>query len=1210
MMKIPVQDKQDVFGLLNQISGPQSQEALKELVWSRLGYDRVNSAISRKDWNEATKSVLSEDPVLFAAGGDDAAFHIITARLASDRLRATDERLVITRLLRDHPYALFIFSNAQQTHWHFVNVRAAGDKSDTDAQRDPLRRRMFRRITIGPEERLRTAAERIALLDMEKMQPDLFGLSPLQIQAQHDEAFDVEVVTRDFYTKYKALFNILQDDLAKQTKDKVWAHDYVLQFLNRLMFIYFIQRKRWLNDDPDFLKNFWDAYKKGQQPADSFAKRWLSVLFFEVFNNRTPNAYNYFPETMRTALQMAPWLNGGLFSRNDLDEKFAGKFTLADKRFEQAINFLEQYNFTVSEDTPLDQEVAVDAEMLGKVYESLVNVSEEADERGDAGIFYTPRTEIDMMCRLAVVDYLANHLDAGHKPLLYKTVFAFTPEEKTEADEQLSNHNLWGELDRLLQGITVVDPACGSGSFLIGMLQVLDDLVQRADAVLGRLESPYERRKRIIGQSLYGVDVMRWAVDVAELRLWLQLVIETEILPGELKLRPLLPNLTFKIRRGDSLVQEIGGIDMAHRKGSPVIPSALKGRLTKLKGEKLKFYNNDIQAKFQSQSEIEQEERRLFQDIFEARKLELENRLQDANRALETDTDLYGDTVSRMDEKSRMTTEAEKDAIAAELVQAQTALDALARTKETPFVWDIAFVEIFTGDSKGFDIVIGNPPYVRQESISDPMLAREKVTTAGKKQYKEKLIRSVYRLWPMFFGANPEKPNYKINAKSDLYIYFFFHGLWLLNDKGSFCFITSNSWLDVGYGKDLQEFLLKHGHVKLLVDNQAKRSFASADVNTAIALLGPPARRPAELAGKIARFVLFKAPFEQALTPNVFADIDAAAERTSTPEYRMFPIDQKTLFEQGCDAPEEEDEDAAPKTGKTRGPLIKVAKYIGNKWGGKYLRAPDIYWTILEKGKGKLVRLGDIAEVRFGIKTGANEFFYLDKEKIEEWGIEPEFLKPVIKSPRECKRILVDPKDLKMKIFMCHKDKKELKGTAALEYIKWGEKQGFHERPSCAGRLLWWDVGTRQKAQINANYLVNDVMRFIAVEKGFFVSDNFQEVHIPKRLFWQTSISCNSTILQLFANMMGRSNFGGGLMKIQTYEVESLPLIAPEMLNEKKCREVLMTTERVDLRGEDRKKMDEVIFDVLSLKNVEREEVYATVYDLVDSRLEKADSLK
>ena len=222
--------------------------------------------------------------------------------------------------------------------------------------------------------------------------------SPLEIQARHDKAFDVEAVTKQFFENYKSVFQCLQDDLADQTNDKQWAHDYALQFLNRCMFLYFIQRKRWLGNDTEFLKTFWESYRTSNQPVDSFVERWLNVMFFEAFNNKFHGGHRQFPDEIRRALSSAPYLNGGLFTENDLDDRH--NFQISDSRFKAIFNFLESYNFTIAEDSPLDQEVAVDPEMIGKVYESLVNVSEETDERGDAGIFYTPRTEIDLMCRL------------------------------------------------------------------------------------------------------------------------------------------------------------------------------------------------------------------------------------------------------------------------------------------------------------------------------------------------------------------------------------------------------------------------------------------------------------------------------------------------------------------------------------------------------------------------------------------------------------------------------------------------------------------------------------------------------------------------------------------------------------------------------------------------------------------------------------------
>jgi type I restriction-modification system DNA methylase subunit len=119
--------------------------------------------------------------------------------------------------------------------------------------------------------------------------------------------------------------------------------------------------------------------------------------------------------------------------------------------------------------------------MVGKVYESLVNVSEQVDEQGEAGIFFTPRTEIALMCRLSLVDHLANHLGNKRRPLLYNALFAFEEQEKEQSDEALSRENLWPPLDRLLREITVLDPAVGSGSFLVEMLSLLSDLSRRAN---------------------------------------------------------------------------------------------------------------------------------------------------------------------------------------------------------------------------------------------------------------------------------------------------------------------------------------------------------------------------------------------------------------------------------------------------------------------------------------------------------------------------------------------------------------------------------------------------------------------------------------------------------------------------------------------------------------------------------------------------------
>lgn len=162
-----VERQREVKTLLEGMGNPAASPAerydkLCRLFWSDLNYNRVNQRLARRDWTASTAQALADDPVLFAAGGEDEAFHVIYARLASDRLLLGQERPVVSRLLRDHPYAVFVFSTEARDRWHFVNVQY-----DDDLEK----RRLFRRITVGPEEcrheRLRTATERLTLLGLE-----------------------------------------------------------------------------------------------------------------------------------------------------------------------------------------------------------------------------------------------------------------------------------------------------------------------------------------------------------------------------------------------------------------------------------------------------------------------------------------------------------------------------------------------------------------------------------------------------------------------------------------------------------------------------------------------------------------------------------------------------------------------------------------------------------------------------------------------------------------------------------------------------------------------------------------------------------------------------------------------------------------------------------------------------------------------------------
>ena len=1201
-------------------------------------------------------------------GGDFRIFHI---ELKTNKLRRTDFRIILEPFYRRFPQGnyLFVFTTDEVPY----KVLAFVSPLRIQDPRDPVKIRLLLRMLITePKNPYRTDLEVLNNIAVDGVvEPDV-------IWEKHYEAFNVQRVTDRFFRDYQVVFRELQNILGSQNNDKQWAHDYALQILNRILFLYFVQRKRLLlgpdgQYDTRFMRHFWEAYKDSGQ-CDVFFREWLNVLFFEAFNKKWQNRAEYrkrFPDWVITSLAQAPYLNGGLFTKNRLDQQMDGNipdafFTLLFDRWVDNTppGFFERYNFTIIETTRFDEEVAVDPEMIGKVYESLVNITfgeiAEQDLRGEAGIFYTPRTEIDLMCRLALVDWLANHIGERYKNLLYQWVFAYTEEEKQEADERVTAEGLWEQLDRLIRSVTVCDPACGSGSFLVGMLLILDDLQKRCNDVLGRDETPYERRKRIIQDSLYGVDVMEWAVHVAELRLWLQLVVETELHPAELQFRPLLPNLSFKIRQGDSLVQEIGGVNLGLHRQRAEIPPHLAGKLTQLKGKKLRFYKGDIPGL--SESMIQKEEKNLFCEILTAKKKQVEEEIKKLEWNIKwKESPQKLPNVEMHYEQTSLTVERlkkERDAKRIELERVKKALDVIRSAERMPFVWDMAFMEIFESDKRGFDIVIGNPPYVRQEKIADPTKRPEDYggrTSEGwkrlKAEYKEKLQRSVWLAYPRFFRYETEKrkAKRKIDGRADYYVYFYLHGLSLLNEKGTFCFITSNSWLDVGFGKDLQEFLLKHSHMKMILDNQRKRSFRESDINTVIVLLAPADDRRDWGLDKVARFVTFKVPFEEVLSPVVWMEIEETTDVMKRPEFRCVAKKQRELYEEGLE--------------RSR----STVKYVGNKLGGKYLRAPDIYFKILEKAKDKLVRLGDIAEIRRGFTTGANEFFYLEPigmsvaEVVElakgdpfalvpvkngagwEGEIEVEFLRPVIKSPREIKTIWVRLEDLRYLVFMCHFSKVELKKkhkTHALDYIKWGELQGYDKRPTCASREKWWDLGIWDYPNLFWSDAYNNCYR-VGVNTGDYWGDKRFFFITFNNIAFTPIVYLNSTITPLFIELEGIANLGQGVIYTNVYWLKAYRVLPEGTLLTSSQRERLLRAfdqmanreiksifeelglpkpnwdysnidpndVSLDKVLPDRRELDKIVFEAIGLTEEEQLEVYRAVVELVKNRLVKARSV-
>ena len=517
---------------------------------------------------------------------------------------------------------------------------------------------------------------------------------------------------------------------------------------------------------------------------------------------------------------------------------------------------------------------------------------------------------------------------------------------------------------------------------------------------------------------------------------------------------------------------------------------------------------------------------------------------------------------------------------------------------------------------KYFDAIVGNPPYTRQEEMDDLMGSQ------GQK-YKEELIEKAVRDESGRLYAN-------ISKRAGLHAYFFVHGTKFLKSNGRFGFIVSNSWLDVDYGKGLQEHFLKHYKLKAVIESKIERWFEDAEINTCIVLLekceGENKEKAKEREENLVRFVYLKKCLSEFI-PKASRIFEETVERKESVERLLQYIFSKTVFFENDDLrvyckPQKELWD--------EGFDDEMQEYTGSKWG-KYIRAPQIFFTILEKAKDQLIPLKKIATVRRGITTGANEFFYLTEDEIKRKKIEKEFWMHkdesgkwvpnyIIRSPRECKSIIVNPQDLKYRVLLVHKNRDELKGTHLLSYIKEGERKGFHKRPTCESRKKWWDLGRRRQALLNVNYLINDVGR--AYIGKYWASDDFQEIHTEKKI----EVFLNSSIFWLFQNIEGRTSFGGGLLKIQTYEFKNLLVVIPndkaiELFKKLSTRQINSVFEEIGANTSDEVSMskikpdrhilDSVIMgNILGLTELEQIEVYKSVIDLVRSRLERAKSVK
>lgn len=427
-----------------------------------------------------------------------------------DRSR-TGLRSLVAGLVRSHvDAALVVFHDDR--HWRLSFI--------CDLKDEKTAPKRFTYVFGCPDQSYRTPLERFtALADAEPTFANIY------------EAFSVERLDKDFFAGYKEMYNLF----CGYVPDEKLYRNYVKRMMGRIVFLYFLQKKGWLGGDRNYMTNLLERSKG--RCKDTFLSKVLSVLFFDTLNEK--RAGDRVNPILGEDVKI-PYLNGGLFERDKLDRE---GMDFPIECFERLLAFFSMYNFTVDENDPNDAEVGVDPEMLGHIFENLL------EDNKDKGAYYTPKEVVQYMCREAIYEYLKARTDAGlHDPIrrmLYEGDFEWL-RECPAADDIIV----------LVRGVKVCDPAIGSGVFPMMMLNELYNIRRGFyDCFDTPAPTAYRLKKDIILNNIHGVDLDQGAVDIARLRFWLALVVDDD---GQ---KP-LPNLDYKIMQGNSLIESFMGVNL------------------------------------------------------------------------------------------------------------------------------------------------------------------------------------------------------------------------------------------------------------------------------------------------------------------------------------------------------------------------------------------------------------------------------------------------------------------------------------------------------------------------------------------------------------------------------------------------------------------------------------------------------------------------
>lgn len=782
-----------------------SLDTAKYVFGELLSYDLTDELLPWRDWPKDLRERLSGAPQVFAYAKG---FKIVYLHQSSEQLSRGTTRAVISRILRDNAnvfYGLFVVSNKDASAWELVNARLVDGKAN---------RLILRRILVGTGHGARIATERIQLVDLDGSEK----ISAQEIQALHDSAFDVEGISKEFYQKIAAWYFWAQKHKGVEYPRSVVTDAdqsiFFIRMLTRLIFCWFMRAKGLIPEKLFDLKFIKENLNDSKKDEGAYYKAILQNLFFATLNREindrsfrrkndkgldgnygVTTLYRYAdlmknPEEMLALFKKVPFVNGGLFEclddtsikpevrlddfsengKNILcipDELFFGREreidlsgTYGDKKHKKdsvagLINILNHYQFTVEENTPLDQAVALDPELLGKVFENLLasyNEETKTTARKALGAFYTPREIVDHMVDESLLAYLKGKLPNISEDKL-RGFLAYNDEPHGLSNDDVET--LISAIDHL----KALDPAVGSGAFPMGMLHKLvhilgkldprnekwkarqlekiEDVSLREDAERAFRDNPadYGRKLYLIQNCIYGVDIQPVAIQIAKMRFFISLIVDQKQTDDAERNYGILalPNLETNFVAANTLL----GID---------------------RPQQLSLRNPDIEKK-------EKELHRVRQDHFNAKTPKTKAKCREKDEKLRTEIaellkhEGWGDTVARQ-------------------LANWNPYDQNASSGFFDPEWMFGIIG-------GFDILIANPPY--GADIDDFIKLFERLYPKTSKGFKD--------IYKYFFDCSLSK---------------------LTSNNGVLCFITPNTYfLQPRYG-DLRKFLLEYNIVCLI----------------------------------------------------------------------------------------------------------------------------------------------------------------------------------------------------------------------------------------------------------------------------------------------------------------------------------------------------------------------------------------------------------